>query len=84
MGAGAVAGFVHDTATVDIVDPSIRVTKAAGNAPDGDTEFIDGTATVTYTYDVTNTGDTHLSDIEVIDDAGTPAERLEITGEYLP
>ncbi|MGB6042205.1 MAG: SdrD B-like domain-containing protein, partial [Pirellulales bacterium] len=54
--------------------PAISIVKTANDAPDGEVELIDGAEDVVYTYTVTNTGTTFLSDIDVIDDAGTPGD----------
>lgn len=54
------------------VQPGIVLVKLAGTAPDGAIYYISGSQTVTYTYIVTNTGDTYLSDITIADDNGTP------------
>ncbi len=48
--------------------PGIQIVKTAGNAADGEVEYIDHPQSVTYTYVVTNTGETYLSDITVTDD----------------
>jgi len=66
----------HDPAelTVPVLGPAIMLIKRAGTAPDGDTYVISAAAGVLYTYDVTNIGDTHLSDITITDDAGTPGD----------
>ena len=52
--------------------PGIQIVKTAGNAADGDTEYIASGDDVVYHYTVTNTGETHLSDIVITDDNGTP------------
>jgi len=64
----------EDPAEVDQVGPGIQLIKRAGTAADGDTYVISAAGGVLYTYDVTNTGDTHLSDITITDDAGTPGD----------
>jgi len=51
---------------------SIELVKTAGNAADGQVEYIDHPQQITYTYVFTNTGETHLSNIVVKDDNGTP------------
>ena len=61
-----------DNAVVDIVNPSIQVVKTAGTAPDGTILYLPGGGPVLYTYVVTNTGDTYLTNIPVKDDNGTP------------
>ncbi len=57
----------QDDAVVDVVAPSLLITKLAGNAPDGQTESILSGQNVVYTYVVTNTGDTFLGNIVVTD-----------------
>ena len=52
--------------------PGVQIVKTAGNAADGDTEYITPGDDVVYHYTVTNTGETYLSDIDVKDDNGTP------------
>ena len=52
--------------------PGIELVKTAGDAADGETEYIDSPQNVTFTYTYTNTGETHLKDITVVDDNGTP------------
>lgn len=70
---GLPAGPVEDSADVNIYSPSIKVVKTAGNAADGATEYIVAPGgNVQYTYQVTNTGDTSLVNITVMDDNGTP------------
>ena len=54
--------------------PGIELVKTAGNAADGETEYIDSPQSITYTYTYTNTGETHLKDITVVDDNGTPSD----------
>ncbi|ELS00269.1 hypothetical protein, partial [Gloeocapsa sp. PCC 73106] len=61
-----------DNAVVDIVAPGVTIIKTAGTAPDG-TVLVTEAGDVLYTYEVTNTGDTPLIDLEIIDDNGTPA-----------
>lgn len=56
-----------DDHPVDLIHPAIEVVKTA--SPDE----IDGTsAEVTYTYEVTNTGDVTLTDVTVVDDVLGP------------
>ncbi len=57
----------NDNAVVDVVNPRIDLVKLAGNAPDGQTEYILSGQTVNYTFVVTNTGDTYLKPITVTD-----------------
>ena len=52
----------RDRETIDLDDPSILVDKVA------DREFAEVGETVTYTYVITNTGDTRLTDITLVDD----------------
>ena len=52
--------------------PDVKIVKTAGSAADGDTEYINSGDDVVYHYTVTNTGETHLSNIVVKDDNGTP------------
>ncbi|MFW2380169.1 MAG: DUF7507 domain-containing protein, partial [Acidimicrobiales bacterium] len=56
-----------DTATVVVSSPDFTVVKTAGNAPDGDVEYIESTGPVTYTYVVENTGTDPLTDVTIID-----------------
>ncbi len=63
-----------DDATVDLVSPAIQLVKTADNAADGAVDYINSGDDVVYHYTVTNTGDTYLSNIEVKDDNGTPAD----------
>ncbi len=55
------AGFYRPTASVEVV-------KTAGDAADGTTLIINGSAAVTYTYVVKNTGETYLSISSLEDD----------------
>lgn len=57
-----------DDAVVDVVDPGIAIVKTAGNAADGAVEWILSGETVTYTYRITNSGDTYLLPVTVFDD----------------
>ena len=61
-----------DNAVVDIVNPKVQVVKTAANAADGATLYLLAPGPVLYTYVVQNTGDTHLVNIPVVDDNGTP------------
>ena len=54
--------------------PGIELVKTAGNAADGEIEYIESPQSVTFTYTYTNTGETHLKDITVVDDNGTPSD----------
>jgi uncharacterized repeat protein (TIGR01451 family) len=60
-----------DDAIVNVVTPSIKIVKTAGTAADG-ASFTTLAGPVTYTYVVTNTGETALSGVIVTDDNGTP------------
>ncbi len=62
-----------DDAVVDVPGPGVSIIKTAGDAADGDTYLFAG-GDVTYTYVVTNTGDSYLSDLIIVDDAGTPTD----------
>lgn len=48
--------------------PAVGLVKTVGTAPDGDTYTIGGAGSVTYTYVVTNTGNTWLKSLSVTDD----------------
>ncbi|HHB90867.1 MAG TPA: hypothetical protein ENK60_06120, partial [Anaerolineae bacterium] len=52
----------------------IQLVKTAGNAADGEVEYIEGAQQVTFKYTYTNTGETYLSNIVVTDDNGTPGD----------
>jgi len=79
-----VTGNGPDGTPVDDIDPAeviepgtpnIMIVKTAGTAADGDVFVLPaGGGTVLYTFDITNTGGTFLSDITITDDAGTPAD----------
>ena len=67
-----------DDAVVDLDEaPGIEIVKTAGTAADGDVLTINAAGDVVYTYVVTNTGNTFLSDIVITDDAGTPADTTD-------
>jgi len=71
---------VDDMDPAEVIEPgtpSIRIVKTAGTAADGDTFIIGAPGNVLYTFDVTNTGDTFLSNLTITDDAGTPANAAE-------
>lgn len=53
-----------------IISPAIQLIKTAGDAADG-AVYTTAPDDVLFMYNVTNTGDTYLSDIEVTDDNGT-------------
>jgi uncharacterized repeat protein (TIGR01451 family) len=52
---------------VHVVTPSLDLVKLAGNAPDGQIEYILSGQTVNYTFVVTNTGNTYLKPITITD-----------------
>ncbi len=54
------ADFGYARAAIDLV-------KTAGNAPDGSIWYINGSGPVTYTFRVTNTGETYLQPITITD-----------------
>lgn len=58
---------VINQATQSIV-PSVAIVKTAGTALDGEVYAISGAHIVTYTYTVTNTGDTWLKNFSITDD----------------
>ncbi|MDY7076286.1 MAG: hypothetical protein SXV54_05095, partial [Chloroflexota bacterium] len=53
-----------DTATIDVISPAIDLLLTPSPAT------IYSGQTVTYTYRITNTGDTTLTDVTVVDDSG--------------
>ena len=56
-----------------IILPAIQLIKTAGDAADGEV-YTTAPGDVLFTYNVINTGDTYLSDIDVTDDNGTPGD----------
>jgi len=63
-----VAGVqASDPAIVQVVTPSIRLVKTAGNAADGDILFVLPGSNVVYTYEVINTGNAYLTNVVVTD-----------------
>ncbi len=70
-----------DDAVVVVVGPSIRITKLAGSAPDGGVLDVTPGTDVVYTYEVVNTGDVPLYDVEVTDDVLGP---IAVIGTLLP
>ncbi len=62
-----------DDAVVEILTPGIEIVKTAGDAADGDV-LTTAPGDVVYTYVITNTGNTNLADVTVVDDAGTPTD----------
>lgn len=78
-----------------VANPAIDLIKTAGDAADGEIYINDPEGTVTFTYEVVNTGGTNLSDMVIVDDAGTPldasdditltsAECADLTGPLAP
>ena len=64
-----------DTAAVETPPAAaIDIVKTAGIAADGEIFTINGPSPVSFTFTVTNSGDSHLSGIIIVDDAGTPAD----------
>ena len=66
-----------DGADTVIYEPGIGVVKTAGTAADGATFYVDGNAlpaNVAFHYQVTNTGNTHLTGMTIVDDRGTPGD----------
>ncbi len=57
-----------------LVPPSIDIVKTAATAADGETFVMNSDGTVTFTFAIINDGGTYLSDIEIVDNAGTPAD----------
>ena len=66
-------GVVEDYNEADFgyARTSLRLVKTAGNAPDGQPLTLPAPGPVTYTYRVTNTGDTYLINVVITDDNGT-------------
>ena len=70
--------------------PGIKLIKVADSAPDGTIDYINSGDDVQYTYTITNTGETHLSDIVIRDDNGTAGNTADdftvctITGPLAP
>lgn len=58
--------------TVPEPEPGLRLTKTVAGTPDGEVATVEVGSSVTYDFLVENTGDTHLSDITITDDLGTP------------
>ena len=56
-----------DDAVVDVVGPSVQLTKTAGAAADGTVLSVAAGTSVTYSYQVTNTGDTELISVTATD-----------------
>lgn len=67
-----IANCILDSLSFPIPEPGIELTKTAGDAADGDVYAIYDDYNVAFTYVVTNTGDTHLTNIVIADDMGTP------------
>ncbi len=57
-----------------MVPPGIDIIKTAATAADGETYVMNQNGTVTFTFAVINTGGTHLTDIEIVDNAATPGD----------
>jgi len=67
-----------DTAAVETPPAAaIDIVKTAGIASDGEIFTINGPSPVSFTFTVTNSGDSHLSGIIIVDDAGTPADNSD-------
>ena len=64
-------GRIDNVAVTNDPMPDIQIIKLAGTALDGDVFTINSPQMVTYTYLVTNTGNTFLDDITIVDDRGT-------------
>ena len=62
----------YDEADFSYAKASVELVKTAGDAADGEIEYVNSGDSVVYHYKVTNTGETHLSDIDIVDDNGTP------------
>lgn len=54
--------------------PRIDIVKTAGDAADGEVYTVQTPGLVNFTYVVTNVGGSYFTDMEIIDDAGTPAD----------
>lgn len=65
---------VSPTVTSTPLNPSIRLVKTVNGAPPGTADISRLDSDAACYYLVTNTGDTHLSDIEVRDDSGRPED----------
>ncbi len=74
------------THSLDVVAmPALEVVKTAGGAADGDVLYVaNPPQTVTYTYTITNTGDTYLSDITVDDDQAATNPVCTFAGPVAP
>ncbi len=58
-----------DDAVVEIDKrPAVKIVKTAGEAPDGTVLTVGKGSAVTYTYHVTNTGNTYLKNLRIVDD----------------
>jgi len=75
--AGITPPSAGDDAVVDAFTPNLAFTKLAGNAPDGGVYEITSPEIVTYTYIITNTGDSYLSSMVITDDLGTPTDPVD-------
>lgn len=60
---------------IPLPEPGIELVKTVQGVEDGEIAFIPGGGyEVTYEYTLSNTGEVHLASIQLIDDAGTPAD----------
>jgi hypothetical protein len=71
---GTTVGPVTDPASVCALTPNIRIIKTAGTAADGTVLEIQPGDSVTFFYQVCNTGETDLTVTVVTDDNGTPGD----------
>jgi uncharacterized repeat protein (TIGR01451 family) len=59
---------VHtDTAIADVASPGVKVIKTAGNAADGDPLYVLSGSNVVYTYQITISGDSWLTNVTAVD-----------------
>lgn len=67
--------------------PEVDIVTTAGSTPDGDIHKITSAGNVTYTYTITNEGLSHLADLVITDDNGTPgnpADDITLTATECP